>query len=395
MNSYAVGYLLLNITDCGEYSPMATITTQVPQFQDTRKQIPRNSGNQTSSQPQNGNSAAATPQGVVNKAKKDENGNASPTDVAAGTCQVASTANKAQEFGSTAATFSKDAKEIMNGTQAGANGADRAHSLSSALFDAYQTTEGGKSSKSLGAVEKALIPLSLASNARGTKQAISDLKDGKLKDGAKGLLVNGGGIGSDGLGLAELGLKGTEKVAGSKAVQAAGKTEQFAAKAGGVASKAGKVAKVAGKASGVAGGAMAVAEGGFQAYDGFKEGDKAKAGRGAAKSIAGGMMLAGAATGNPVLAAAGGLTYAGVSIYENREAIGKAAKTGAKFVGNVAQDAVQTQVKAVKAVGGAVGDGAQKVGELADKAKDKAVDVVAAPVKSVGNAAKKIGGWFS
>ena len=348
---------------------MATITTQVPQFQETKKQNPQ--------------------------AKKDENSNASATDVASSTSQVAGTANKAKEFGSTATTFSKEAKEIMNGGKASAEGVDRAHGLSSALLDTYKTTEGGNGSKSLGAVEKALTPLSLANNAGGTRQAISDLKDGKLKDGAKGLVVNGSGTASDGLGVAELGLKGTEKVAGSKAVQAAGKTEQFAAKAGGVASKAGNVAKVAGKASGVAGGAMAVAEGGFQAYDGFKEGDKAKAGRGAAKSIAGGMMIAGAATGNPVLAAAGGLTYAGVSIYENRKAIGNAAKTGAKFVGNAAKDAVQTQLKAVKAVGGAVGDGAQKVGEVADKAKDKAVDVVAAPVKSVGSAAKKIGGWFS
>ena len=271
----------------------------------------------------------------------------------------------------------------MKGSRAGADGSKRARGLADALKNTYQTTEGGSGSRTLGAIEKSLSPLGFVNNVQGSKKAIDALRNGKTKEGIQGLVTSGGGAVGDGLGFLELGLKGAEK------------SGNAASKVGSVASKAGNVAKVAGKASGVAGGAVAVAEGGFQVYDGFKEGDKAKAGRGAAKSVAGGLMIAGAATGNPVLAAAGGLTYAGVSIYENREAIGNAAKTSAKFVGNTTKTAVTNNVKAAKAVGGAVVSGAEKVGDVADAARDKVVDTTKNRVKSVGKTAKKVLGWLS
>lgn len=394
--------------------------------------------------------AGVTKASTAKSAKEDDN--ASAGEIASSTSQTVAGANKAAEFGRTATTFSSEARDIRNGVRAGADGTERARGLADALKDTYRTTEGGSGSKVLGAIEKGFAPLGLANNVKGTRQAIGDLKNGKVKEGLRGLVTSGGGSVADGLGLSELGLKGAEKSgnfgaklvtrsaakhsdatrtaaraavearkaaraadaagdtagaagkaaeaaklrdAASKSLQAASKSKDIAGKAGSVASKAGKVAKVAGKASGVAGGAIAIAEGGFQVYDGFKEGDKAKAGRGAAKSIAGGLMVAGAATGNPVLAAAGGLTYAGVAIYENRESIGNAAKTGAKFVGKAAKATVENQVKAAKAVGGAVVNGAEKVGEAADAVKDKTVDTAKNTVKSAGKAAKKVLGWLS
>ena len=418
--------------------------TQQQQQQQTQRQQGKSQQNPNSQTNRtNAPSLSVKASGQIKKEEK-----ASASEIATSTSQTVGGANKAVEFGSTVTTFSKEARQLLNG---GGNGSGKT-GLLTALKRTYSSTEGGSDNKTLGAVEKALTPLSLVNNFKGAKQSISDLKNGKIKEGVQGLLAGGGGALTDGLGLAETGAKGAEKGGnfvsklannssarhssaartaaraatearkGLKAAEAAGDTGQAAAKAaelskhreslasalkmgsktkdaatkaGSFATKAGKFASKAGKFGGPAGGALTIAEGGFQVFDGIKEGDKAKAGRGAAKSVAGGLMVAGAATGNPVLAAAGGLTYAGVTIYENREAIGNAAKTGAKFVGNAAKKTVETQVKTAKAVGGAVVDGAEKAADVADAVKDKGVETAKTTVKSAGKAAKKVLGWFS
>lgn len=299
--------------------------------------------------------------------KKD---NLSPEELAATANQTAGAAKSTSDFGATAVSFSKEARDIAKGSQAGVEGTQRSRNLSSALWQAYDNAEdvGGVKGK---VVDTALTPISLAGNVKGTKDAIENLKNGNTLEGVEGLAVSGGGAVADGLGLVDSGASAVQGV--TKLASGSANAANTASKAGTIITKAGNVAQVAGKASGVVGGAVAVVEGGFQVVKGVKEGDTEDVVVGGVKTAAGGMMLAGAMTGNPVLAAAGGLTYAGAAIYENREAIGKAAKAGAEFVGDTAKKVVDTQVQTAKAVGGAVVDGVEKVGEVADTVKDNAV----------------------
>lgn len=303
------------------------------------------------------------------KVKEKNSEDASLSEVASSANQGAGAAKKTSSLTKNALQFSDEAKDIMNGARAGSDGTMRSRELGSALWDAFNTTEGaggGATAKGL-ALDAALTPVGMVNGVKGTKDAIGDLQNGKLAEGGKGLLLDGGGLVGDSLGAVDTAASAVQHVGklGTRLPQgsAAG---GVASKVAGVAPQAGRVASVAGKASGVIGGALAVAEGGFQVREGLKEDDKAKAGRGAAKSLAGGMMLAGTVTGNPLLVGAGGLTYAGVSIYENREKIGRAAATSAKFVGNAAE-----------------------------AIKDKAVDTATEQVRTVGNAAKSVLSWVS
>ena len=74
------------------------------------------------------------------------------------------------------------------------------------------------------------------------------------------------------------------------------------------------------------GGAVAVIDGAKDIYVGVRDGNVEKAAVGAVKSGAGGAMIAGVATANPVLIVGGAVAYGGAVIYENREAIANGAK---------------------------------------------------------------------
>jgi hypothetical protein len=74
------------------------------------------------------------------------------------------------------------------------------------------------------------------------------------------------------------------------------------------------------------GGAVAVADGVKDIYVGIRDRNLEKGAVGTVKTAAGGAMLAGVATANPVLIAGGAIAYGGAAIYENREAIAAGAK---------------------------------------------------------------------
>lgn len=341
----------------------------------------------------------------VKEKAKDE---ASLSEVASSANQGAGAAKKTSSLAKNVSQFSEEASEIMTGARAGADGRMRSRNLSSAVWDAFNTTEGASGGGAKGlALDAALTPVGVVNGVKGTKEAIGQLRNGNLREGGKGLLLDGGGLVGDGLGVVDTAASAVEHAGKLSArLPQGGTANSLASKAAAVAPQATRVASVAGKASGVIGGALAVAEGGFQVRDGLQQDDKAKAGRGAAKSLAGGMMLAGTVTGNPLLVGAGGLTYAGVSIYENREKIGRATATAAKFVGNAAKNAVEGHVQAATFVAGAAANGASTVGNLAvrgadqvgraaEAVKDKAVDAAAERVRSVGSTAKNVLGWLS
>lgn len=74
------------------------------------------------------------------------------------------------------------------------------------------------------------------------------------------------------------------------------------------------------------GGAVAVVDGAKDIYTGIRDGNVEKAATGGVKTAAGGAMIAGVATANPVLIAGGAIAYGGAVIYENRKAIANGAK---------------------------------------------------------------------
>ena len=89
-------------------------------------------------------------------------------------------------------------------------------------------------------------------------------------------------------------------------------------------------------------------------------------------------MVAGVATGNPILVAGGALTYGGAVVYENREAIGEFAKDSAEYIGNKAGQARD-----------AVVDTAAAVGRGAYELSSQAYDAGASAVSSVANAGSR------
>lgn len=74
------------------------------------------------------------------------------------------------------------------------------------------------------------------------------------------------------------------------------------------------------------GGAVAVVDGAKDIYVGIRDGNVEKAATGGVKTAAGGAMIAGVATANPVLIAGGAIAYGGAVVYENRQAIADGAR---------------------------------------------------------------------
>lgn len=110
-----------------------------------------------------------------------------------------------------------------------------------------------------------------------------------------------------------------------------------------------------------AGGVGAVIDGGRDVINGIREGDGEKITVGGVKTAAGAMMIAGAATANPILMVGGAATYVGATVYQHREAIGNAISSAADatvdFAGRAA-DTVATGVSnAVSATGDALSAG--------------------------------------
>lgn len=128
----------------------------------------------------------------------------------------------------------------------------------------------------------------------------------------------------------------------------------------------------------VGGGVFAAADGVKDIVHGVKEKDWEKGGVGVAKTVAGGMMLTGAAMGpaGAPLVIAGGITYLGAAAYEHREDI----KHAAQWVGGKVSSGVSATVQAGKdvahRVSTAVSEKAaaikQRTGELIDAGKQKA-----------------------
>jgi hypothetical protein len=243
--------------------------------------------------------------------------------------------------------------------------AGAADDVAGAATGAGNAAGAGRFVRGVGAAGNVLAPVSVVTGAMDTRNALSDLSNanslGEAADAGVRTVSGGAATVSGGAGV----------------VAAAAGASRFAGLSGAAA-----VAGTAAKVSGVAGGVAGVAEGGLQIYHGVKEGDYAKAGRGALKAGAGGLMIAGVATANPILLAAGGALYAGTALWENREAIGKAVKKGAEVVSNGARAVGGAVVDGVSAVGRGVENVAEGVSDVAGAAADK--------VKSVGSTAKKM-----
>lgn len=86
------------------------------------------------------------------------------------------------------------------------------------------------------------------------------------------------------------------------------------------------------------------AEGALDVYNGSKNHDREKESVGGAKIIASGLMTTGLVSAQPEVVAAGGVVYAGASLYEHRQTIAK----GAKYVANTATSAANTATSAAK-----------------------------------------------
>lgn len=91
----------------------------------------------------------------------------------------------------------------------------------------------------------------------------------------------------------------------------------------GMAAGVSLVAGVAGSAVPILGGVSMVADGIKDTYVGVRDSNQEKATVGAVKTLGGGLMIAGAATLDPVMAAAGAILYSGAVVYDNREEIAR------------------------------------------------------------------------
>lgn len=166
--------------------------------------------------------------------------------------------------------------------------------------------------RSLRFADRGLGPLGVASGAYGVYNGVSQIADGKLVEGS---LDTVGGV--------------------------AGMVGGGAATAGAFMSTA---APVLGALASGASGVAAAADGVKDVYQGIRDGNTEQTVTGGVKTVAGGLLIGGAATGNPIAIGAGAVLYGGAVIYENREAI-------ADFVGSAAST-----------VGGAIGSGIDAVG---------------------------------
>ncbi|HEY4002865.1 MAG TPA: hypothetical protein VGO93_28590 [Candidatus Xenobia bacterium] len=156
-------------------------------------------------------------------------------------------------------------------------------------------TEGGKPVDEPGKfdfLDKYLGPGAVAGGAYGTYQGFKALLHHQYAQGTAGVTTGTATAGSGALTTAALVAKD--------------------------ASTALKLTKGAGVLAGVA----AVADGGYNIYSGFKNHNRGQIADGGVKTLAGGLLIGGALSGNPVVAGAGALLYGGTLIYDNRKAIG-------------------------------------------------------------------------
>ncbi len=225
--------------------------------------------------------------------------------------------------------------------------------------------------KVMGTAEKVLAPAAVLAGGLELAHGISELKEGKTVLGT--LDVAGGAAGVTG------GAAATVNAFGLATAPA--------------------TAAALGTVAGVGFGAVAVIDGAKTIYEGIKEKDTEKTVIGGVKTAAGGAMIAGVCTGNPVLVVGGAVTYAGAVIYENREAIADGAKKAyhytadkvgqgvqatRQFAGNVAHS-VSTKAQSIKhEVGALIDSGVNKAGELKDAAVHKAGELKDAAVHKAG-----------
>lgn len=222
--------------------------------------------------------------------------------------------------GSTAATA--ELTRAATGGEVAAEGV--AHSGKSA---SNLSRLGSKMTKAAGVAEGVLGPLGVYYGIKEANHGLHQIHD--AKNGMEKMEgVANVGVGS---GTAIVGAAGTGTVA-LAALKGAGAISSTGAAAGAIG--------VLSKVSGVAAGGVAVVDGVRDIAHGIHDKDGGRVAKGGIKTLAGGAMIAGVMTGNPVLVAGGAITYAGVTIYENRKEI-------AAFAGHVS-DKVSATAGAVK-----------------------------------------------
>lgn len=186
---------------------------------------------------------------------------------------------------------------------------------------------GSRMTKAAGVAEGVLGPLGVYYGVKEANHGLHQIHD--AKNGMETMEgVANVGVGS---GTAIVGAAGTGTVALS-ALKGAGAISSTGAAAGAIG--------VLSKVSGVAAGGVAVVDGVRDIAHGVHDGDGGRVAKGGLKTVAGGAMIAGVMTGNPVLVAGGAITYAGVTIYENRKEI-------AAFAGHAA-DKISSTAGAVR-----------------------------------------------
>lgn len=170
--------------------------------------------------------------------------------------------------------------------------------------------------RGLRVADGVLGPLGVASGAYGVYNGVNQIADGKVLEGTLDTVGGAAGVVSGGAATAGAILGSTAPVV---------------------------LGALASGASGVA----AAADGIKDVYQGVRDGNTEQAVTGGVKTVAGGLLIGGAATGNPIAVGAGAVLYGGALIYENREAIGNAIGTVASTVGGAVSSGFE-------AVGGAI-----------------------------------------
>ena len=266
-------------------------------------------------------------------------------------------ANKAP--GATAATEAVDAGGSAAKVAKGVAGADSA--AEATTKSATQLARLGKNlTKGATVAEGVLGPLGVYYGGKEVAHGFHELKDAKTTDQKVDASAKiGMGVGTTTAGAAGTGTAALSALRGATSFN------------GGTAALG-----ILGKTSVVAAGGVAIIDGAKDIYHGYNSGDKGEMAKGGLKGLAGSAMLAGVATGQPWLVAGGALTYAGVTVYENRKEI-------AAFAGNVADKAVQTGTAIKDSVVNGVG-----------AAKDKALELGGNVVNGIGNAWKTATSWF-
>jgi hypothetical protein len=195
----------------------------------------------------------------------------------------------------------------------------------SAVANAVRTTSVGENvlgpadADTLPAADKLFGPLAVASSVPGVVQGINQIANGHIVQGGANVVGNGSSVGAG----------AATTATGFNLVGDAGTVSALGTAAGGL------------------GGVSAVADGGLNVYQGVSSGNAGQVATGGVSTVAGGLMIGGAATGDPIMVAAGGALYGGNTIWQNRQAIGSAVSSGATAVANVASTGFNTATGAV------------------------------------------------